>query len=345
MVEIGENGKRELAKLLARNFPNRSNLEITHIKEITEGWETEKYSLSIRYNVEDDVRAEELILRFYFGPQQRKQARKEYALMNRAPQFSIPVPRVDLLATDHSPFGDAFIVMERIRGETMATTLDGASEPEILTLMRMMVTHFVTLHQIPWQQLFDNDQRGIPAHHEPMDFIRSQLTDMRTTVFRYRLHEFDPFLRWLDERAELGATTRLCVIHNDYHPLNIMVRESNGGLVILDWSFADVGDYRLDLAWSVLLVSVMVGDLYGEIMVKLYEEIAGARVEHFQYFEVLKFTARILTIASWLDESVVIPVKKITREAIRNEYKVHVLNVYNRLKEITDLELPSMETL
>ena len=68
-------------------------------------------------------------------------------------------------------------------------------------------------------------------------------------------------------------------------------------------------------------------------------------MEYLEYFEAVKFSERMLTIATWLDESVVIPVKKITREAIRGEYKIHVLNVYARLKEVTGLELPTIENL
>ncbi len=52
-----------------------------------------------------------------------------------------------------------------------------------------------------------------------------------------------------------------------------------------------------------------------------------------------------MTIAVWLDENVQIPVRKITRAAIRNEYKVHVLNVYRRFSEITKLRIPLIESL
>ena len=59
----------------------------------------------------------------------------------------------------------------------------------------------------------------------------------------------------------------------------------------------------------------------------------------------LKLGARLITIALWLDEDVEIPVPKITKDSIRNEYKVHVLNVYDRVKEITRLEIPLFEGL
>ena len=345
MDEITENGWKNLAQLLGRKFPNRKNLKITDLGEITEGWETKIYSLSLNYEVEGELFTEDFILRVFQGTHKRNQARKEFNLMKKVSQFGIPVPRVDLLVTDDSLFGNPFIVMEKIQGGTVSHALRGASEQEILTLMNVMVFHFVKLHQIPWQKIFDDEKPGEPIPAEPLAFIRTNLFDMQETVNRYELHDFDPLLNWLEERMEPGIAPRLCVMHNDYHPLNLLVRESGDDLAIIDWSFAEVGDYRLDLAWSVLLFGVMVGAPYREILVKTYEDIAGCKVENFEYFEVLKFAARMLTIATWLDESVVIPVKKITREAIRGEYKVHVLNVYDRLKEITGLELPLIENL
>ena len=92
-------------------------------------------------------------------------------------------------------------------------------------------------------------------------------------------------------------------------------------------------------------MDVMVGPQYREELLKRYEKLAGKAVENLEYFEAVKFSERMLTIATWLDESVAIPVKKITKEAIRGQYKVHVLNVYARLKEITGLELPTIENL
>jgi len=345
MIEMSEDGKNSLTQLLKHQHPAWENLRITGIGEIIKGWETKIYCLSLHYETDGKLFTKNLILRLFQGPYHKTQASKEFAVMKRVRQYGIPVPRVDLLVMDNPHFKDVFIVMEKIDGETMGDRLSGASEHETLKLMKLMVAQFVRLHQVPWQKVLDNEKYVNLSQAGPLAFVESILLDTKTTVNRFALREFDPFLHWLEERVELGATTQLCVMHNDYHPLNLLLRESNGKLSIIDWSFAEIGDYRLDLAWSLLLFGVSMGVQYRKPMIEAYEDIAGAHVDNLEYFEVLKFTARMLTIATWLDESVVIPVKKITREAIRNEYKVHVLNVYNRLKEITDLKLPTIETL
>jgi aminoglycoside phosphotransferase (APT) family kinase protein len=208
-----------------------------------------------------------------------------------------------------------------------------------------MVAHFVKIHQLPVHNIFRERQFSDPIMDEPLALIESRLAAMKQLTARYNLQEFGPLISWLEERIGLGRNTELCVLHGDFHPQNILLSQSSGELLVIDWSFADIGDYRLDLAWTALQMDVMVGPQYRGELVKSYEKLAGKAVENLEYFEAVKFSERMLTIATWLDESVVIPVKKITREAIRGEYKIHVLNVYARLKEVTGLELPTIENL
>lgn len=344
MVTISESGRQELVDQLQKKYPHRKNLSINSLEEITEGWETTIISFSLDYEENARAQTDDMILRFYQGRDRKEQALKEFDVMERVALAGIPVPRVEVLAQESSALGNPYVVMEKIVGPTMDSVLQNASDDEIQRLMKLMVTHFVHLHQLSWQKIFDPESRNTADTNDPLSFVNMQLSELRETTDQFNLSEFDPFLRWLETRVEQGASNHSCVIHNDYHPLNILIRD-DGSLAIIDWSFADIGDYRTDLAWSLLWFGVMVGRPYRSKFISIYEQIAGARVEHLRFFEVLKLTQRMLTIASWLDESVEIPVKKITRAAIRNEYKIHVLNPYLRLKEITALELPIIEAL
>jgi hypothetical protein len=101
----------------------------------------------------------------------------------------------------------------------------------------------------------------------------------------------------------------------------------------------------MDLAWSALLIGVSFGDRERLRFLRSYEGQGGAAIDHMEFFEVLKFTQRMLTIATWLDQRFEIPIKKITKVALRGEYKVHVTNVYARLRLLTGLRLPSIEDL
>lgn len=55
------------------------------------------------------------------------------------------------------------------------------------------------------------------------------------------------------------------LIHGDYNLNNVLIQE--GKPIIIDWTNGQMGDARYDVAWSVLLVKVFVGERFG----KLYE--------------------------------------------------------------------------
>ncbi len=345
MAAINEDISTALEASLQHAFPDRKALRIANLEELGDGWETTIYSISVNYEKSSQLVSEDLVVRFFHGPQKRKQARKEYQILNRVCQLGIPVPRVHQLVTEDSDLDDVFIVMEKVKGPTLLDRFTAVSECELVALLSGMVAHLVKIHQLPVHNIFRERQFGNPAADEPLALIESRLTALKVLALRHNLQEFGPLINWLEERIELGISTELSVLHGDFHPQNILLRQSSGELLVIDWSFADIGDYRLDLAWTALQIDVMVGPQYREELLKRYEKLAGKAVENLEYFEAVKFSERMLTIATWLDESVVIPVKKITRETIRGEYKIHVLNVYARLKEVTGLELPTIENL
>jgi len=320
------------------------NLTVYDRGEITTGWETRIFAFAVEYSSDGQKKRDEFIVRVFPGFRGVAQARREFDVMRQVARWGVDAPRVDFVITDETPFGDPFIVMERVRGENMANALAASSESEAHRLVRDMVDPLVRLHELPRSEFFPARSEA-STNGQQVTFVPAEEGEMRRAVDRYELGHFEPLLRWLDSRRDEVAPSHTSVLHNDYHPDNIVVREDDGRLVILDWSFADVGDFRLDLAWSALLVGVTAGERYRDVFLERYQAVSGRGVESFSYFEVLKLGARLITIALWLEGSVVIPVSKITRKTIRNEYKVHVLNVYDRVKEITHLQIPLFEEL
>ena len=312
--------------------------------EITKGWETRIHAFAAEYEVNGERNNEELILRLFPGAGGAAQAVKEFGVMERVRQWGVPTPRVDFVVTEKTPFGDPFIVMERVQGESLADELERASGREAVRLVEAMVDPLVRLHEIPVDELFPGGPEAT-AEDEKLTFVPPELTEMRLAVERYKLEGFEPLLQWLEKTRDEAEPGQACVLHNDYHPLNIMVRKDTGELSVLDWSFAARGDFRLDLAWSALLLGATAGRRHRDVLIKTYAKISGRGVENFSYFEALKLGARLITISMWLDDAVEIPVLKITKQKIRNEYKVHVLNVYDRVKQVTGLQIPLFESL
>jgi aminoglycoside phosphotransferase (APT) family kinase protein len=72
----------------------------------------------------------------------------------------------------------------------------------------------------------------------------------------------DPFHRTVAERhpdlagvigvtVEAMAAARVCLVHGDYTPKNVLVDPAGNGLWVIDWEVAHVGDPTFDPAWTV----------------------------------------------------------------------------------------------
>ncbi|MFQ5921659.1 MAG: phosphotransferase family protein [Anaerolineales bacterium] len=337
---MGDPALERLAEFLGRQYPEIENLKVLNLSEFGEGWETDLYRLKLMGTRNGKPSPVELVLRLYKGSNPPEKARKEFTLMTGATRFGVATPRVDALVTDRSILDAPFIVMEHIQGGTLEADINRSGVSQWLDPMMQVM---VRIHAIPWKELIPEPERPRPKPDEPLAFVEGLLREMDQTIDRYGLTDFGPTMGWLHEREALGAATAPALVHNDYHPQNILLRDDE--MVIIDWSFAEISDYRMDLAWSVLLLGVMAGQEHRSALLEAYEHAAGSSVENFEYFEALKFTMRMLTIATWLDAAVEIPVPRITKQAIRGDYKVHVLNPYRRLKEITRLGIRTIEEL
>ena len=80
---------------------------------------------------------------------------------------------------------------------------------------------------------------------------------------------------------ELGPV----LLHQDYHPWNVLVRPA-GGLVVLDWDWS-VGDPREDVAWSrFILQKASRPDLAESLTTGYCTRVPEARL-HLEVFDVL----------------------------------------------------------
>lgn len=93
------------------------------------------------------------------------------------------------------------------------------------------------------------------------------------------------------------------MIHFDYHAANVLLYDVNGvsELSIIDWTSIMVTDYRIDLAWTLLLMGGFGNPEYRDIILDEYTRITGQPVEHIELFDVLVCVRRLF--------SMVIPLK------------------------------------
>lgn len=322
-----------LERLLAGNLPSATGIRVENLAEIEGGWETDIYRFDLAYRQSGESHSTELVARFYAGPRGADRAIREAAVLRAIARAGIPVPEVEFESVEASQHGTAVVVMERVSGQVLANTL-GSDE-----LIAQMARSLAAVHRLPVTEVFGGQSQPFA---EP-GFVPPDVASMAAAVDRHGLAEFRPVIDWLTASGPVEHEP--CVLHNDYHADNIIVRDRDGGLVIIDWSFAAAGDYRLDLAWTALWTGAAGGSDSRTKLLAAYEEAANNAVTDLEYFEALKLGSRLLTVSSWLTGSVAPPVAKITRSAIRTDYKPTLMTVYERFHEVTGIPIPLLENL
>ncbi|GMQ84762.1 MAG: hypothetical protein BMS9Abin07_0326 [Acidimicrobiia bacterium] len=318
--------RRYLEDLVGGEFPRRDNIRVQGIAEIEGGWETAVYGFSLVYDEDGVSHSADLVARFYPGLRGGERAAREASVLRALARARIPVPAVELESTQPSRHGSGVVVMQRIPGVLLTVELAGS-----VGLAAEMARCLVALHRLPIAAVFS----GGLAPFETPGFVAADPEAIAATVAHFGLVDFGPLVDRLAQR--IPDEYPPSILHNDYHPENIIV--GDGGLVVIDWTFAGTGDYRLDLAWSAMWTGAMAGSQARAELVAGYEEAAHRAIDDLEYFETLKLGARLMTIALWLDGAVEPPVPKLTPEVIVGDYKPTLMTVYERFRELTGIEL------
>lgn len=323
-----------------KHDPEIANFAIEEIAEITGGWESPIYSFSLRFQRGSAHFQQGHVIRVYEGANAQAQAQKDFQIMTRVNQFGLPTPAIDFLIMNKDRVDEAYLLMEKIEGETAADFIQ-AGKDEGGEVLGRLAAYQARLHEMNWRQIW---QPQDAEKFSSKGFARAKLENLRREIAQLGIPDFECCLAWLEERIP-KESAELSLLHNDYHPENALLRNEDGALFLIDWGFAELGDARMDLAWSLLQVSLILGGHARAEYLAAYEDARGATVEHVEFFEALKFTERMATIAQWLQPDFEIPIRKIREDGLRGSYKVHITNVYARLKEITGCTIPLIEAL
>ena len=329
-----------LASYYAQAFPAREGVQITGLAEISAGWESDMYSFAAESGPAGARQREELILRLYSGDDAHAKSARERRGMGLLYDAGYPVPRVLVLERDDSPFGRPFLIMERIRGQQMWPVWFRSSGEKQQDLLTLFCRLFVRLHTLEWQPFVQE-----PASFDALDPyapLDRELDRLRPYVERFPIPGFLPVIAWLEERRV--PCRRPSVIHWDYHPANILLRE-DGSAVVVDWTQVDVSDSRFDLAWTLLLVSTHEGRAWYERILHEYERLAGAEVEQLAFFEVYACMKRLYSIVASLTYGPETLGMRPAAEAIMRRQLGASKRVYELLLDRTGIVVPEVEEI
>lgn len=312
------------------------HVEISDFEAISDGWETEVYSFTLTLRHQTDQR----ILRMYPGSDALGKSANEYDSMAKLRRVGgYPVPSVTRHEADSSWLGKPFIVMQKIEGLPLGQVMIEDTDRQAALLTRF-VELFVALHRIDYCLFVD------PCNDWDAEVV------LPTMLLRWRKTMLDdlgqswaaPVIDWLDTHQADVLPSRVSPLHNDFHPNNVLLTPDDQ-LYVIDWSGFTVGDYRVDLAWTLMLLSTQGYEHLRPIILGLYERLSGHPVEHIEYFDVSAALRRLFDFAVSVGSGAETLGMRPETAAVMRQQRGHYQQVYALLRDRTGLRLPEIERL
>jgi aminoglycoside phosphotransferase (APT) family kinase protein len=331
--------QKKFLHLYTHEFPEQEQVRISSSTSIGAGWESDLFALHLEYEEAARQQSEDVVLKIYHGQSGSQKAQNEALGLQQLASGGYSVPRVLFAVPQDSPFGQACVVMEKIEGRTLSKILSESSQEKRHELITLFCQLYVKLHNLDWQPLVPD-----PASYQTDGIIASWLAQRRPFVEQVLPGVFDSVLDWLQAKAEDVPCQRLSIIHGDFHPENILLRD-DGTPFVIDWTNRDISDYRLDLAWTLLLLGTEWTLELRDSVRKEYERLAGQPAENNESFDVIACTRRLVDITASLRNGATTMGMKPGAEIEMRQKAKQVRAIYAQLQERTGCTLPEIEQL
>lgn len=311
------------------------DVAVSDVEAIGQGWESEIYG----FVAKSPTASHDLVLRAYTGPGGEQKAVIEGRGMARLSDANYPVPRVYHFETDREALGLPFIIMERADGTDLWPQMNRASERHRIALEQEFVDLVVELHQVDPEPFLEELMVDVTDPHQ---FTRRTFATWRSTVNDAPAAGFSAAVDWFEANVANVAPLSATVVHNDFHPGNVL-RTSSGATTVLDWTGLGVGDPRGDLAWTLMLLEIY-GDAGAASRVKdaYSDRLAAPDLDFFMAAACLK---RLYSLVISLTLGPQAMGMRAEAEASMRRELQNSGQTYGGFRNITGLRLPSFEEL
>jgi aminoglycoside phosphotransferase (APT) family kinase protein len=315
-------------RTLFRELHGDLDVDVRDVREINAGWEANIIGFHLIAGGDETAMA----ARVFNGKSAGLKADREFKLMNGLLRRGYPVPEVYICYTESDIVGAPFIVMEWLVGGSLID--DFLEKPKLwenkITLFSEL---YVGLHTLPPRKILPFQR----SYRTTLSRLRYKISDLSKESASLGIDEFDQVVSWLTMRIEKVSDHHLTIIHQDFHPGNILFR-LDGSPVVIDWSGADLGDPREDLAWTKLLASTFYSPELGDAFVAGYTRVSGCKFEDLDYFEVLESLRRLMDAAKAFTSGAASTGMREEAVKIMRQNRPHYMNVLARLTDLTQLE-------
>lgn len=200
----------------------------------------------------------------------------EFRVIRSLNAMGAPVP-VAHWADDGSRLGTPALISDFVAGQNVLQAARSGAR-DLAELADLATEAAATIHRL--------DTSGLPAELHPTvsdwnGYIDAQIAAWR--AMEARQAERMPVLRylasWLD--ANRPAPVELGLVHGEFSLANLMLAP-DGGISVIDWEYAHIGDPRMDVGWCIQRHRKEPPDVLGEHLDRVcsrYRELTGMSEE------------------------------------------------------------------
>ncbi len=232
----GSGGLAERLAVVLRKEWGDQGLTVAGLRRLTGGASRETWAFdAVRGSGE---RAALILRRDPPGTERPGGMSNEAAALRAAASAGVPEPELFVNSDDPAVLGSAFMIMERVEGETIARRI--LRDPEYAKARETLAFRcgeiLARIHSIPTA-----DVPGLPV----LDQLANCEQGLRDLDEPHPVLELG--LRWLKVHAPPASTGRT-VVHGDFRNGNLIIGE-DGVRGVLDWEITHIGDPAEDLGW------------------------------------------------------------------------------------------------
>lgn len=332
----------KLQAYAAQSYLDRENLHVSDLISINDGWESDVYSFCLSWNSSHGRISEDCILRLYPGVDAYAKSAAEFKAIQTLYALNYPVPRVDRLERDASPFGAPsgrpFLIMEKIKGASMWNPLFHSAPPEQEKFLHLFIDLFVRLHSLDWPA-----EPGTPNFpNQEKSAVVQQLDRWQATVTRIPIGGFQANWEWLIEHSRDIIPRPAVPTHWDYHPNNLLLK-ADGSAVVIDWTGFELTDYRFDLAWTMLLAGSSESPEWRGRILRAYERQSGQAAQDMPFFHAACALRRLISVVVSINYGADQLGMRPGAEAAMRSQAPALRRVYEILLATTSLPVPEVE--
>jgi aminoglycoside phosphotransferase (APT) family kinase protein len=314
-----------------------SDALVSNFNFLVSGFESEIYTFQLQRS---PSLQQNYVLRLFIGEGATEKLIREARGLSLLQKAGYPVPGLLLQEAEPEILGRPFEIIEKLEGQALWPALASAESHQQDQLLARLGSLLAQLHHLDWR-LFTENPDVYEKH--PNLFLEEIISQYRSLYTKYKLSGFLQILDWLDVNKQ-EISVRPAVVHQDFHANNILLG-SNHQLFVIDWTQCAVSDYRIDLAWTLLIMGDLGNPDWGKQILNAYASAFNDPIDHLDYFNVLVMMKLLAsTVISFHFSPEEVGLRPETLELTKEQLSIYK-QLSQRIRNITGLTVPELEDL